>query len=34
MDEAVEAAGKDPTGGRGINGSISEQLSAKEAKEA
>ena len=33
VDEAVDAAGKDPTGGRGVNSSISNKLSAKESDE-
>jgi len=34
VDEAVREAGKDPTGGRGANGRIGEQLAGKETDEA
>lgn len=33
VDEAARAAGGDPTGGRGVGGSISEILRAGEEKE-
>ena len=34
VDEAVRAAGKDPTGGRGVNGKITEKLKTKKIEEA
>ncbi|KAL8793080.1 MAG: hypothetical protein Q9195_004286 [Heterodermia aff. obscurata] len=34
VDHAIRIDGKDPTGGRGANGSITEQLNVKETDEA
>ena len=34
VDQAVRAAGKDPTGGRGVNGNIDKQLETARTDEA